>query len=56
VSLLLELAVGFRVVYSALNWLLVARGNLVPLSDDVATYWLPLAFAWLPVIFKVQPA
>jgi rhomboid protease GluP len=52
---LLELAVGFCVVYSALNWLLVARGNLVPLSDDVATYWLPLGLAWLLVIFKVQP-
>jgi rhomboid protease GluP len=52
---LIELAVGFCVVYSALNWLLVARGNLVPLSDDVATYWLRLGLAWVLVIFKVQP-
>ncbi|HEY2340552.1 MAG TPA: hypothetical protein VGH75_08490 [Steroidobacteraceae bacterium] len=47
---------GFCIIYSAVNWLLVARGNVLPLSDDVAAYWLPLGLARLLVIFKVQPA
>ena len=38
---LIALAVGFFVVYSLLNWLLVQRSDLIPLNDDVATYWLP---------------
>lgn len=51
---LVTLTLGLCVIYSALNWLLIARGNLLPLSDEVVEYWLPLGLAWLLVIFKVQ--
>jgi membrane associated rhomboid family serine protease len=40
---------------SLLNWLLVARSGLVPLDEDVARYWLPLAISWVLVIVLIQP-
>jgi rhomboid protease GluP len=53
---LVALAAGFLVVYSLLNWLLVQRSDLVPLNDDVATYWLPGLGGWVLVLLLVQPA
>lgn len=53
---LVALAASFCAIYSLLNWLLVQRANLIPLNDDVATYWLPLFAGWLLVIVTVQPA
>ena len=55
-SPLVALAASFCAIYSLLNWLLVQRANLIPLNDDVATYWLPLFAGWLLVIVTVQPA
>jgi rhomboid protease GluP len=47
---------AFCAVYSLLNWLLVQRSDLIPLNDDVATYWLPAVAGWVLVILTVQPA
>lgn len=41
--------------YSILNWLLVARNDLLPLDEDVVAYWLPLAVSWILVIVLIQP-
>ncbi len=53
---LLTLAAVFAVVYSLMDWLLVARSGLVNLNDDVAAYWLPLGLAWVLVMVCVRPA
>jgi rhomboid protease GluP len=50
------LAAVFCTAYSLLNWLLVQRTDLIPLNDDVATYWLPLFAGWILVLVTVQPA
>jgi rhomboid protease GluP len=44
---LVALALGFCVAYSFLDWLLVARTNLLRLSDEVAGVWLPATLAFL---------
>lgn len=36
-------SLGATLVYSALNWFLVQCDHLVPLDEDVANIWLPLA-------------
>ena len=53
---LVALAAAFCTLYSLLNWLLVQRSDLIPLNDDVATYWLPALAGWVLVIVTVQPA
>jgi len=53
---LVALAAVFCTAYSLLNWLLVQRTDLIPLNDDVATYWLPLFAGWILVLVTVQPA
>jgi hypothetical protein len=40
---LLVLAARVLTGYSFLNWLLVIRSSLVPASDNVVDYWVPLA-------------
>jgi membrane associated rhomboid family serine protease len=46
------LALALTVIYSTLNWLLVAGDGPVPLDEDLANLWLPgiLSFA---LVFKV---
>lgn len=53
---LLAAAAAFAVIYSLVNWLLVARSNLLGLNEDVVDYWLPLGLAWLLVLITVWPA
>ncbi|HYM44366.1 MAG TPA: rhomboid family intramembrane serine protease [Steroidobacteraceae bacterium] len=53
---LVGLTLGFCVVYSTLDWLFVVRGNLLPLGDDVAGYWLPFVLAFLLVILTMRRA
>jgi rhomboid protease GluP len=53
---LFALAAAVLVGYSLLNWALVARTNLVPLSDNVVDYWIPLGASWVLVLFLIQPA
>jgi hypothetical protein len=52
----LGLSVAMVCGYSALDSLLVARSDLIPLDEIVATYWLPLAISWLLTILLVHPA
>jgi rhomboid protease GluP len=52
---LLALSVSFLAGYSLLNWLLVARGGLIPVSDNVVEYWLPLGVSWILVLMFIQP-
>ena len=42
--------------YSLLNWALVARTNLVPLSDNVVDYWIPLGASGILVLWLIRPA
>ena len=49
------IAFAMLVGYSLLNWLLIARTNLVPLSDNVVDYWLPAGASWVLVLVFVQP-
>jgi hypothetical protein len=52
---LLALSVSFLAGYSLLNWLLVARSGLIPVSDNVVEYWLPLGVSWILVLMFIQP-
>ena len=49
------LSTALALVYSALNWLLVAKTGWIPLDEDVVDLWLPGALAWILVIVFVQP-
>ena len=48
-------AAAFTAVYSAANWYLVAASGLVPIDEDLVTFWLPFALACLLVAFLVAP-
>ncbi|HEY6620166.1 MAG TPA: rhomboid family intramembrane serine protease [Steroidobacteraceae bacterium] len=50
---LLSLVVAL--VYSALNWMLVAKTGWLPLDEEVVDFWLPGALAWILVIVLLQP-
>ena len=49
------LSLAFTLVYSFLNWLLVARSGWIPLDEDIVDLWLPGALAWILVIVLIQP-
>jgi membrane associated rhomboid family serine protease len=49
------IACAMLVGYSLLNWLLIARTNLVPVADNVVDYWLPAGASWVLVLAFVQP-
>jgi rhomboid protease GluP len=49
------LSLAFTLVYSFLNWLLVARSGWISLDEDIVDLWLPGALAWTLVIVLVQP-
>jgi membrane associated rhomboid family serine protease len=49
------LSLAFTFFYSLLDWFLVARNGWIPLDEDVADIWLPGGFAWILVIFLIQP-
>ncbi len=36
----------FLLVYSLLNWFLVAENGLLPLDGEVANFWLPMLLVW----------
>jgi membrane associated rhomboid family serine protease len=52
---LLVLSLAFLAGYSLLNWILVARSGLIPVSDNVVDDWLPLGAAWILVLLLIQP-
>jgi rhomboid protease GluP len=49
------LATGFTATYSLLNWLLVARADLLPIDEDVISLWLALGLSALLVIILIRP-
>jgi len=49
------LAVALTVVYSALNWFLVAGGGALPLDEDLANLWLPGFASLVLVLLIVNP-
>jgi rhomboid protease GluP len=49
------LSLAFTLVYSFLNWLLVARSGWIPLDEDIVDWWLPAGLAWILVIVLIQP-
>ena len=49
------LSLAFTLVYSFLNWLLVARTGWIPLDQDILDWWLPAGLAWILVIVLIQP-
>jgi rhomboid protease GluP len=52
---LLLLSVIFTALYSALNWFLVARNQLLSLDADVANVWLPGVLSCLLAVLLIQP-
>ncbi len=51
----LGISAAFIIVYSILNWLLVMKWGILPLSESVANMWLPYALPWIPVYFILHP-
>jgi rhomboid protease GluP len=49
------LSLAFTLMYSFLNWLLVARSGWIPLDEDIVDWWLPAGLAWILVIVLIQP-
>ncbi len=49
------LAAGFAILYSAANWFLVANSGLIPIDEDLVTYWLPFVLACIVVALLVAP-
>jgi membrane associated rhomboid family serine protease len=48
-------AIALTVVYSALDWLLVAGNGAVPLDEDLANLWLPGIVSFALVLWVVHP-
>lgn len=49
------IAAAFAAVYSAANWFLVAKGGLIPIDEDLVTFWLPFVLACILMAFLVAP-
>jgi rhomboid protease GluP len=52
---LVLLAVAFAGVYSLANWILVADSGLVPIDQDLANLWLPIALGVILVGTLIAP-
>ncbi|HLO91890.1 MAG TPA: rhomboid family intramembrane serine protease [Lentimicrobium sp.] len=52
---LLMAAVGFVLIYSFLNWMLVSYLKVLSLKDDVANIWLPVLFSVIIVFIWLRP-
>lgn len=48
-------AVGFVATYSLLAWALVYKSALIPLDEELTTFWLPFGLAWVPGLLWVWP-
>ena len=51
----LIVAVGFVGTYSILAWALVYKTRMLALDEDLTTFWLPNALAWVPGLLWVWP-
>ncbi|MBV8255590.1 MAG: rhomboid family intramembrane serine protease [Chitinophaga sp.] len=52
----LIVALAYLLVYTALHWLLFIKLDLFELDEDLLKFWLPIALAWLPVLFWLRPS
>lgn len=50
----LIIAIGFILIYSFLDWLIVIVLEL-PLSQDLVHLWLPMLLPWMPVFIWLNP-
>jgi rhomboid protease GluP len=48
-------SVALATGYSFLNWLLIAKTNLLAIDEEVVELWLPLAIAGLLVVALIRP-
>lgn len=49
------LAAAFATVYSVANWFLVGSSGLIPIDEDLVTFWLPFVLACFLVGFLISP-
>ncbi len=52
----LIVALAYLLLYTAMHWLLFIKLDLFELDEELLKFWLPIALAWLPVLFWLRPS